>query len=193
VAPANALLIIVSAAVILTALVSLVVVQSRAARNRAAEVKKQELLRIQDSVRQANRALQDSIASAAGIGKEVSDLYAEISREEQRFNSTYADMTKGRPTPEQVSQAGMVQSEIIRLRQLVSSLGATVRESERKKTRAEIDEAKARLRRLISEFGSAPRTKTKSRTESKREAKPAGKEPSGRPPSGRRPHTKDGR
>ncbi len=189
--PVNALLLVVAGAIIGLALTSLVVARTRAARKHAAEIKKRELARVQDSVRQANQAREDSVRSIANTAQEVGELNSEINREEQRFKTTYEGATKGRPSPEQVRLAGVAQDEIVRLRQLVRALGATVRESERRQIRADIKAAQGRLSEVISELGSVPRQKSRAGGEGKPELKPKDKESSGKPPSGRRPHQKD--
>jgi len=191
--PVNALLFVAAGAIIALALTSLIVARTGTARKNAAEARKREQARVQDSVRQANRAREDSASSIANTSKEISGLNAEINREEQRFKTSYASVTEGRPSPEQVRQAGAAQSEVTRLRQLVQALGATIRESERRQIRAEIKAAQDRLRDVISDLGSAPRQKSRARGEGKPEDKPRGKESTGRPPSGRRPHQKDGK
>ncbi len=191
--PVNGVLLVVAGAVIVLAVTSLIIVRSRASRIHAAEARKRELARVQDSVRQASKAREDSISSIANTSKEVSDLNAEIGREEQRFKTTYNSVTQGRPSPEQVRLSGAAQSELMRLRQLVQALGATVRETERRQIRADIKAAMGRLRDVTSELGSPPRQKSRTRGEAKPEGKSGAKESSGKPPSGRRPHQKDGR
>ena len=147
---ANPLVLIAAGVVVVAALVGLVLVRANAAKKRAAQVTEEELLRVQDSVRLANRDWHDA-EKIADKDAEVRSIRMDLDLVESRFQSVRARVA-AQPNPQQESIVSQVKVELGRLRQSAVVLASTP-DARKRAVRDSIQAGKRRVEDLTLELG----------------------------------------
>ncbi len=153
--PVNAAIFVLAGVLILAGVVGAIfVVAGRAKRSRA-EIHQQELTRIQDSVRAANRARRET-ERVEVRDDETARLTDELDKLEQRFNLVRQQVVKDQPSPEQSKLIGQIRTEVSRLRQLAAGVSAQPG-PKADSIKGQIRDEERIVRDLISDLTRAPK------------------------------------
>ena len=152
--PLNPAILIFAGVLVIAGIVGIIVVSSGRGKKAKAEVQQRELVRIQDSVRAANRAQRDTVQAAAR-NETAAVLTDEIDKLDQRFGAVRQQVVKDQPSPAQAKLVAQIRTEIVRLRQLTATATAQPGlKSDSVKTR--VRDGERVVRDLISDLSRAP-------------------------------------
>lgn len=156
--PLSSRVILMAAALVLLGGVGLIIGLSTRPKQRAKQAESEELQRVQDSVRAANRALRDTARSQRR--DEATDrLVVELDRIEDRFVAVKKQVVVGNATPEQQKLISGIQAQLGRMRSLAQGLSGKPQDEAREKTESEVRDGMRDMRAQISQLTRAPRNK----------------------------------
>lgn len=129
------------------------------ANKRRTAAKKQEMARVQDSVRKANRAREDTVKVVQAQSKEQQEFIDDLDKQEERLRTVVRDVVGARPSDEQARLMGRAQTELNRLRQVTATLSLATKKEDRDRIKVDIRDGSRQLRSLISDLGRVPKAK----------------------------------
>ncbi len=135
-----------------------IVVLAQRPKQRARQAEEEELARIQDSVRAANRA-QRAERRAARPDKATARLNLDLDRAEDRFLVLQGRVVVGKPTPEQQKLISEIQSSIGQLRGRIQAIDGQPRDDARRRAEEEIKDGMRNLKSLVTKLSRAPRNR----------------------------------
>jgi hypothetical protein len=156
--PYSGRIILVVAILVLLGGVGLVIGLSARPAQQAKRAESEELQRVQDSVRAANRALRDTARSQRRDAA-TDRLIVELDRIEDRFTSVKKQVVVGNATPEQQKLISGIQAQLGRIRSLAQGLSGKPQDEAREKTESEVRDGMRDVRAQISQLTRAPRNK----------------------------------
>lgn len=153
--PVNPFVFLFAGALLVAGIVGIIVVSSGPAKRARTQGHQQEQARIQDSVREANRARRDT-AKAVARNQTAAVLTDEIDKLDQRFSLVQQQVIKDQPSPAQTKLVAQIRTEIIRLRQLTFT--ATDRPGPGADSiKVQVRDGERAVRTLISDLSRAPK------------------------------------
>jgi hypothetical protein len=151
----NPIVALAAAGIILVGGIGIVIALSGSRKHAAAEAQARELTRVQDSVRQANRARVDTTRAKA-LDDDLAQATAELNKMEARFTTVQSQVVKDKPSPDQGRIIGQIKSELNRLRQLAATINSVPAE-QKPALRDDIRDGERLVRDLISDLSRAVR------------------------------------
>jgi type II secretory pathway pseudopilin PulG len=153
----NPLVFVLAGVLALVAVAAIVIVSAGAGKRRAALQARQELERVQDSVRKANRQAFD-LAREQGRDEAVQGAAAQLAEIEARYSEVKARVAKGQPSQQQQYIINQFAAELARLRALVRSADGAAPDK-RAAIQNDLRDGQRKLRSFISDLARAPQNK----------------------------------